>query len=487
MQTWEVTPVIAGVQTVWKHAPPPDLGGALLQHTWMGRSGFRPNVDGSFLVVKGLGPGPGSEWMRAHIDRNARRSHDGAGGCLRLDTGTPFALLVPFGRVDGEWRVHTARPEGMSRFRLCLLEAEVAHLYLRLSVPVSAPLSVSRVRYPTPWSEGSAASLARFLAERMPGAIRSHLSLPRSAASLPVVVGRQVYADLDGGVLARRLQSPFRVANLQQALIEEHRDDLDALVRHMAGVLRVEDAREVETAFLARLARTAGILFCEGVLHGQLHIHHQDITLAGELADLDCTTLLRSRPACVEDVPFGPSVIGLGYEQHRSRLEQLEAEFGVRLVNDADIRYEARFLGSRASDGWRRMQIATALLRQLFDLCNQALLAVDRIRRLQGGPVGPGQLSRLQALFARKAAEEIRQRGGGALLLWCLDNGWERLMDADLCPLDKRTLYGWASPGVPLDFVNTPGDEARARSVRAEVEAFFTTLVDQIGDGVRRA
>ena len=480
MQFWEVTPELGDVRTVQSYAAHTDLGGALSQHTWMGRSGFRPNPDGSYLVVKGIGPGPGSEWMRAFIDRNSYRSYHGAGGCLRLGTGTPFPLLVPFGQGERAWRVHTARPEGMSRFSLCLLEAEAACLYREISVPVALPLSVSRVHYPTPWEAGSHTSMGEFLAARMPEAVRSHLRLAGKAAPDVFQIGRQVYVELDAGVLARRVLSPFRIANLYQATLDEDRESLTGLFHHMSCVLDAAGVTEVGNALLKRLARTAGTLFCEGVIHGQLHIHFQDITLAGELADLDCTTFLRSLPDSIEDIPFGASTAGTAYRRHRARLQQLGSSFGVRLVEDADLRYNARFIGSKASDGWRHLQIATALLRQLFDLYNQAALAVDRLGRLEGGPLNWEELSRLRHLFTQEVATEIRRHRGRTLFHWCLQHGWERLLDVDLCPLNKRTLYGWASAGVPPDFVNSPGDAIRARFVRAEAESFFTALSTHI-------
>ena len=443
----------------------------------MGRTGYRQNADGSFLVVKGIGPSPGSEWMRKLIDQNARESHGGDGGCLRLTTGTPYPLLVPFGRLHGAWRVHSARPEGMARFALCLLEAEVASVYQRMKVPVAQPLFVSRNRTCPPWDAGNSASMSRYLRAILPLAIQDHLELPEIVETSSIVVGRQVYAHLDAGVLARRVRSPYRISNVCQAVIDRDGESLSRLAHHLRQIGRTDASGE---SIVARLARTAGMLFCEGAIHGQLHIHHQDITLAGELADLDCTTFLRWLPEHVEDIPFGPSQVGDGYQRCHDRLSELGARHEVALASDPDRRYESHFVGSAASDGWRRTQIASALLRQLFDLYNQGSLAADRIALLEGRRLGVPERIRLQRRFVVEAATVIRRLRSDTLFQWCLEHGWENLVDHDLATRDKRTLYGWACPGVPLDFVDLPGDTVRTTFVQNEVESFFRALAAEV-------
>jgi len=477
MPSWKVDPALGDFQLAERYGAHPGSACSLLQDTWMGRSGFRQNADGSFLVLKGIGPGPGSEWMRGLIDQNARESHGGDGGCLRLRTGTPYPLLVPFGRLHGAWRVHSARPEGMARFPLCLLEAEVASIYQRLEVPVARPLFVSRNRTCPPWDDGNSSSMGRYLRATLPQAIRDHLELPEIVETNSIVVGRQVYAYLDAGILARRVRSPYRISNVCQAVIDGDAESLSRLAQHLRQICGTDAPGE---SIVARLARTAGLLFCEGAIHGQLHIHHQDITLAGELADLDCTTFLRSLPKHVEDIPFGPSQVGDGYQRCHDRLQGLGARHEVALASDPDRRYQTHFVGSTASDGWRRTQIASALLRQLFDLYNQGALAADRMALLEGRRLDAPDRIRLRMLFVVEAATVIQTLQSRSLFHWCLEHGWEKLVSQDLATLGRRTLYGWACPGVQLDFVDLPGDTVRSRFVQNEVEAFFRALAAEV-------
>ena len=388
----------------------------------MGRSCFRGDSSKGYVVIKGLGPGPGSEWMRALIDSKMRRAWPEA-GCLRLEEGTRFPLLVPFKRGRSTWKIESTRPEGASRFPLCVLEAEAAELYRRAGIPVLRPRAVFRVGAEEPWGGCSAASLRHFLRARLPLAIQRHLDL----ASLPqaFVIGSQYYAKLDLGIIVREAASPYRIANLYQCAIDGDRPALKRLLAHMS---RVHDCPPsgAQATFVERMAATAGALFAEGMVHGQLHIHHQDISLAGELADLDCSLALR----CSADTRRrylsalrGSALIIFTIASACGA----SSEYGCPLLDDLNRRYAVRFLGTAGLASWRKRQIASALLRQLFDVYNQLVLALDRLGRTSlktlsaPGPLPPAEREVVRRAFAEAVARTLARRQAVPLFHWCRD------------------------------------------------------------------
>lgn len=445
----------------------------------MGRSCFRGDFSKGYVVIKGLGRGPGSEWMRALIDSKMRQTWSD-GGCLRLEAGMRFPLLVPFHRAHASWRVDSTRPEGLSRFALCVLEAEAAELYRRAGIAVLRSRAVFRISAEEPWGGCTAPSLRHFLNAQLPNAIQRHLGL--ASIPQPLDIGPQFYAKLDLGIVVREAASPFRIANLYQCAIDGDRPALKRLLAHMS---RVHDCLPagVQAAFVDSMAATAGALFCEGMIHGQLHIHHQDISLAGELADLDCSIALRMFGENAVDIPFGPSKVGAYYLRYRERLRRLESDYGCALLKDLDRRYSARFLGTAGLASWRKRQIASSLLRQLFDVYNQMMLALDRLCRASmkdlsapGLALNSAEREAVRRSFAEGIARRLASRQAVPLFLWCLRHGFEKLIEEDLRAVGRCSLYALWGPRAPLDFPDRVGDEETDRAVRLEATTFFTMI-----------
>lgn len=452
----------------------------------MGRSCFRGDFSTDYVIIKGLGPGPGSEWMRALIDSKMRQTWFD-GGCLRLEEGTRFPLLVPFHRAGSAWRVQSTRPEGVSRFPLCVLDAEAAELYRRAGIPVLRPRAVFRFRAEEPWTGRTAESVRQYLQAHVPQAIQRHLGLATIAG--PLDIGPQFYADPDLGIFVREAASPFRIANLYQCAIDGDRAALKRLLAHMSRVHDCSPAG-VGAAFIDRMTATAGALFCEGIIHGQLHIHHQDISLAGELADLDCTTALRTFAENATDVPFGPSRLGDYYLRYRARLRRLESEYCCPLIADLDRRYATRFLGTAGLASWRRRQIASSLLRQLFDIYSQTVLALDRLSRTSmkklsapGLALNAAECEAVRRTFAEGIARTLATRQAVPLFGWCIRHGFEKLIEEDLRALGRSTLYALWGPRAPLDFPDRTGDEDVDRAVRREATSLFTIIAARRGMG----
>jgi hypothetical protein len=477
-----------------------DLEGVLLgkqrglcrQVAWMGRSCYREVAGRRYLVAKGIGPSPGSEAMRRLLDGALARRAGGLGGCLRLDTRTHYPLLVQFLRRGDVWDVISPRPEGFSMFSLLYREAESAVVFRHLGVPALSPLLLLRDRTDPPWPGRGRSGLQDYLARHLPQAIPRHLNGGGGGPASRLRFLDLAYADLDGGVLIRSARSPYRVANLHSAALEGDRDSLRALGSHMAAQLPCRaafpgGAEELGLEFASRLARTAARLFCEGALHGQLHLHYQNVTLAGELADFDGAVFLRARPGRVENVPFADAPRTAVYDSHRRQMESAEERGDVSIAAGLSDDYQ-EYAGADY-DPPDRPRLAASLLRQIYDCYTQASRAADLLVRAYvpvvqraGAALSPGGLDAVRNRFARSCAGELARRRSLPLLGWCREHGLRYLLGRLLDQEGRRTIYGWASPAVPVDHLATPCDLSRSRYIRQEASALLESICFHAGD-----
>ncbi len=467
------------------------------QTSWMGRGCFVAVTPTSFLSAKGTGPGPGSEALRVALDAALRADGEGEGGCVRLETDRFYPLLVPFRQRDGRWEVVDPRPEGFSMLALLVRDAESGAVYQAIGVPTLAPLLLLRRSEPSPWGVASHQALARYLAARLPQAIRTHLN---TAVERPITFCGLTYCHLDGGVLIRAARSPFRVANLQRAAATCDRRFLRYLTVHALGLWRVGDrsltvstdaALACASRFLARMARSAAALFAEGVLHNRLGQQHQNITLAAEIADLDAGLFLRTLPWPDGEPPFASNDIPPRrrqrapiprsvYAQFWANLRDAEGALGVGILRviDADTKRLAGLCHDGREGGWR----AAAMLRQLFDLSAQAMRAADLLHRtLAASPDAPGTIlptdvhRKLLAAFTSIVARELARRRSLELLAWACRHGYDLLMYS-VAESDTRTIHGWSHADSPVEHLRTNCDQARTDRVMEEARTFFTAL-----------
>ena len=461
--------------------------GTCAQTAWMGRGCFHRLAPGRYLVAKGVGPSPRSEALRQALDRRLREAHLGRAGCLRLPTGTDYPLLVKFRLCDGAWEALDARPEGFSMFGDVVRDAETAPVYRRAGVPALAPLLLLRNRLPAPWGEETPAALARFLAERLPPAAAEHLG-PAAAAGAPRGMLRThglAYCHLDAGVLVRAAASPYRVADLHTAAVAGDRRAIATLAAHLSrrllpGARGAAGRRGVATASTASLARTAGVLLGAGIVHGQLDLHYQNVTLAGELADFDSTSFAPPAAGGAGGKPFPPAALEACCERFWRRLAGPSAwEVALMPGLEADFR---RFAGldRRGVDPAR---LASSLLGQVYDLYLHALRVADVLARSRradpqrpGTVLGAGEVDGVRRSFAAALTAALVRRRSLPLLAWCLARGRARLLDERVERRGRATLYGWASPEVPLDHTAGSCDEARQAFIRREVEALCGVL-----------
>lgn len=456
------------------------------QVAWMGRGCYLKPLGSHYLVVKGVGPGPGSEHMRQMLDGVMRERGHGRGGCLRLDTKTFFPLLVQFINRNNSWVIFDPRPEGFSIFGFLYREAEAALILHQLDVRAVFPLLLLRHKINSPWVPKDPASLEEYLTRRLLPAIQKHLRLSDDDVSLPISFASLVYVDMDGGILIRKSLSPYRIANLHTTAVEGDQEGLRFLTTHMLdilglGELTCESVTELRLTFASELARTAARLFAEGVIHGQLNIHHQNITLAAELADFDELIFVRAEPALLENIPFPESPYAHRYVEFGRELQRAERELGTDITGVLFDDYQ-EFVGI-SYEGLDQPRLAAFMLRQVYDLFVQSLITADLVSRnvtrdagRTGTVLRPQEIGAVQERFVTVFLDCVVAHKAVPLLDWCMENGFSYLFERLLNLKLKRTLYGWTHADVPLNrLIDICGSE-RAECIREEAHSFFEVL-----------
>lgn len=453
----------------------------------MGRGCFqrlsRSTHKHAYLVAKGVGPGPGSEAMRQMLDETARAACGRSAGCLRLETGCFYPLLVKFLRARHGWEFVDPRPEGFCGFGNVLREAESSAFLTQLGLPVVAPLILLRHKVTPPWATNTRDGVERYLMAKMPASVDAHLrareGIAHAAADVPVFpnIGGVEYRNMDGGILVRAARSPFRLANLEFAAASGDHGSLSDLVCHCIqqfGGVSPSKAEVTRTAyrFTHSLARTAARLFCEGVLHSQLHLHFQNVSLAAELADFDCTIFVRASLSMVEDLPF-PAPLPVYYDTFWQRIRSLESSFDIDLMTSlaADYQRVAGLTSRSRDDGL----LAASMLQQILDLQNHATRGADLLLRLfaknpsQAGTIlEMRELEGLRQAFRHTFLTAVDWSGGSSLLQWCRRYGADRLCRSLRSLEGRRSTYGWWHEDVPVDTSHALCDPRRVDSILGE-------------------
>jgi hypothetical protein len=456
------------------------------QAAWMGRGCFSQANERHYLVAKGVGPGPGSEQMRVMLDETIRRRGEGRGGCLRLDTESYYPLLVQFQQRAGGWNVFDTRPEGFSMFSFLYREAEAALILRNLDLRAVTPLLLMRNRLDPPWRTHSRISLESYLKKRLPAAIQKHISLREGQAGMPFNFTNQVYLDMDGGVLIRNALSPYRVANLHHTITENDRAGLEFLTGHMLRQFGFRDSSSqsihaLSLSFSAELARIAATLFSEGIIHGQLGLHHQNITLAAEIADFDELIFVRAITDATGVIPFPESQFIDKYVQFSDDLRKIERQYGVNIIPVLTGDYQE--FGGMSYKGLDLPRLSAFMLRQLFDLYSHSLLTADLLSRnlnadLQraGTVLSDEQIGELQTVFVENFINALVNYQALSLLRWSLSTGFDYLLHRLLNRLHRRTFYGWTSFKVPVDQLIAICDADRLKQIRKEASGLFSCL-----------
>jgi hypothetical protein len=460
-----------------------ERGGVCEQAESMGRGCFRRLAAGGCLIAKGIGPSPRSENLRLKLDRALHQR--GGGGCVRLHNGTPYPLLVKFQPAGGVWDVSDPRPEGFSMFIDLVRDAEAAHLAAQLGVRAVVPLLLLRDHVTAPW-EPTPAGFEAFLRRQLAAALAEHPFGVRDGAPPPDALRFRAlgYHHLDGGTLIRWARSAFRLSDLQKAAAAADAGSLTALVVELAYAMGADpgsDARTLGLHVAAGLARTAASLFSVCGVHGQLGLHFQNLTLAGELADFDGAVF--PHPARhLASVPL-PALEGSdAHDRYLGRLQECEESWRLGLTSELITGYRRAGISHHETDEAR---LASALLFEVCAMHQHALRAADLIERSREADGSSGSaltrpgtvldvslMRQLRDRFVQVFVDAVAERGAAPLLAWSLERGQSRLVADHLTLAGTLTLFGWTAPEVPVDHLAVLCDaqqEARARWEAADL------------------
>ena len=465
------------------------------QTTWMGRGCFLHVKSSSqirypYLAAKGVGPGPGSELMRQRLDKIFQKQHNFSAGCLRLETDTYYPLLVCFHLRDDRWMISNPRPEGFSSFRNLVREFVASALIQQTPIPILPPLILLRDLLPPPWSKETQKGLEEYILPQMPLAISKHLHSRKdelfSACYFPIYqrIYNASYLSLDGGVLIRSAMSPYRVANLHSAAVEEDCSCLRLLREHFTEIHSTrlgsihQEFKQSIFRYIDLMAKTAADLFSEGIIHGQLHLHYQNVTLAGEIADLDCGIFAMPILYELGQVDYSVSISPQEYDVFWKEIIRLSDDLRTDILSIFRADYDQ--IGSVSSVKCDKCLLAAHMLQQVYDIYNHALRAVDLLCRadlstinLPGTILDQEQWHLCSISFQKAFMRNIFARHSQSLLSWCLENGYEYLIQVTLNCLGSQTIYGWSSPDAPLDYSSSVCTELQQQYIHGQVNTLF--------------
>lgn len=461
-----------------------ELEMTLSQASWMGRGCYTQLEDGRSLSVKGTGPGPGSEVVRQFFDSVwKKRSPVGIGGCARVDTGTPLPLLVQFRKDLSNWVAMDPRPEGFAIFGALFREAISSEIYKRLHVSSTNPVQLWRQNIVPPWQDtNTPEGVQDFVRRHLPLAIQEYIE----AVGHPMddmQFEETTYFDMDGGSLIRTARTPYRIANLHTAASQGDEDTLYELAHEMRNCLvnvQVETGRnEPQEKFLALLGESAGKLYRDGVIHGQLHIHFQNVSLAAELADFDSTIFLNAH----RETRFTDRLQGT-YLKYWDDLLRGESENAISMLPFVKEDFE-KYTG--LSNGKVDQQVlASYIIGQIYDLYNQATRCADLMKRANirqnpesGTVLNHEEFQNLRDIFAvsftgQLTTDDIARFNDE------LAQGMQRFMEVYLDKRNCTTIYGWHFPSTPIDHMYEKCDEQRQQYLKKDAEELIRTISDHL-------
>jgi hypothetical protein len=438
-----------------------DSGRYYYQLPWMGRACFRSIGHLGCVLGKGVGPGQGSEDMRALLDRLWRSLSDGdGGGCIRLDGPEFYPFLAQYYRYDNtrQYRVFDPRPEGLSIFGAIVREY-VTSIEVYESVQIASPIAVSVLRHhlPCPWGDGHSVDAAKdFVAESFTGVVSR---VDADTADYAVCVDKMTYPDLDAGVLIRTARTPVRLQNIYDLAVAGEWAEVSDMMRNVFAELEVPEDAWVGV-LCDTLGATAGQLLEHNIIHGQIDSHYQNLTAAGELCDFDSTVV----------APWG---CGQSSIDLCGKLSDMDGEFGLEM--SSFYREDIELFAPTPEVA------ACNLVEQAYALWSASLRAADILARLTlGGTSAHGTVLDGHAIAAHLSrfidAMNVRVGQCGRQTLRAAE-GLSGLI-AERCEsiVGDRSVLGWANERRPFNHFSHTCDLDDARFLAVSRQAFLRAV-----------
>jgi hypothetical protein len=380
-----------------------------------GRSCFVPLVDDFIIDVKGIGANATAIRMSDHWDMKFRTS--GVAGevqSVRVDDDSPFPVsaIALFDHAGGEVALCDAVVIGLSVLSDVVSEYELSKVAYE-NLGIVAVRSVAMMSHDVQLSWTADLDVVRskmLLRARFRQALRDvgHALAETEALHL---VSLPEHAD-KGGLLVRIGQGEARLQDLLFMALREEWGELRLLFERWRCLVDGRRSGQ-EFALVDALARTSAQMLNNGVVHGQLFWHLQNINIPyGELCDFDHTVI---------SAHHNPQLAKAAREALERRDQQLGTESALRF--DA---MSVRFCASP-------QDAASALVEQSFFLLSAALRFVDLLERsVLGGTARSG------AALDKAEMDSLRQR-------------FREVMVSNLTPAGRQTVGDLPTDSTPED------------------------------------
>ena len=462
------------------------------QASWMGRGCYEQLSSENTLLGKGIGPGMGSEKMRQFLDDLWRaRAGDGfRGGCIRMPTESFYPLLLQYVEDSQGWKVMDPRPEGFSIFGALYREGLSGEIYKNAGINSVIPVKLYRNKVIPPFQEtGSGAGIETYIRTHFSQLISSHLGLEQNSDQQAIRFDENTYFDMDGGILVRKAKTPFRIANLQMAIMQENKELTDRLVssaeNNLSRISIPNIEKEVTPSYKLAwiLGDTAGKLFVHHIMHGQLNIHYQNVSIAGELADFDSTVFLDAYPdlntigAMINDTRMKAL-----YASYWEKTEEGENTYSVPMRPFIQEDFE-RTVGGKDLSSSSADVLSANMLGQIYDLYIQALRCIDLMARHNmsraqetGTILSDNQISEIKNLFVKGFCAQLKNQHDVNLIKSIFKKGYEHFREKYINKKSQTTIYGWHNPGTPLNHMIEKCDDKRFKFIQKDADSLNDLL-----------
>ncbi len=425
----------------------------------MGRACFTPLPYKRFLAAKGsLGRSPGSDSILKLQGERWRQLFGHGAGSLRVpvDEEVSFDAMYRFRDNGNEVEINEVYPEGYSNFSDLIHEYRLSRtVYEPLNIRSPLALALLRRRQDLPWSEEQEAK--QYLNERF----RTQLSLDKREVDIKEDYKPRL--DLDSGLLFRLFRSAVRPQDFYDLAIAGNFEKLHAAESSVEGY---------PLSLLHNLAITSGKLIQNGIIHGQLYYDYQNITLAGELCDMDGTVI-------------APSVNPDLARRVTSALQHDDNQFGTQRIQ----KYQ-EMLHNIAPNS---LSEAKSLIEQTYYLWDASLRCVDFSRRTTNAPgtvLSSAEIDELRRTFVTTMVNELGVKGREVAATACneeVDITVDFRTPEEELPLLQKvltkglaTIQGWTNPDKPFNHFTHKTTEADIAYIINDYKKFTQTILQAL-------
>lgn len=397
-----------------------------------GRVCYTKAPNGKFISVKGdLGPSPGSNSFKSLHERRFRYSRNGKAWVNRIPMTAElgenyFVTFEASGEDPGIKMVNGQHPfmEAHSPFAGLLREAAMSRTWETLGIRSPRASTLMRRTVELPWSSETDAKQA----------MEQNWRKQNQQVPAGIIVDRDFkpWLTRDTGLLVREFDSAARP-----------QDYYDMAIRGQWGKLgNIADPLRRHSLYMTKqFATAAAMLMNNGIAHNQLNYDRQNITMAGEICDLDGTVILPM---------FNPELAG----QFEDELKRLEDQQGVSLLSQYN-----EDLVAVAPD---EVSGAKTLMEQVWILADDAAFFEDLADRTCSGDAGPGcsisseTVKWVAGRFINQFIGQLTDRGKHITRIACqahvdILNDFRAIEGCGpyfkyLIEHERHTIFGWDRP-----------------------------------------